>query len=888
MATAKKDFEGFIRWLHLPENEAPANVRRLANLVLANFESVLVTSRQRSQRSVYLADLFQRYLFQTPETLPEIDPATIDSTWLWRRLHHLTVGPFRGFRRPEPFELQKGIVLFYGPNGSGKTSLCEALEYALLGSVEEADVKRIAATTYLTNIHERRFAPPVLIATDHQGNEINVEANADAYRFCFIEKNRIDAFSRIAARPTAQRAELIATLFGMEKFNEFVGHFNESMDEQLKLTNVKRLLLAAKRETLAQDQLLVTNEVESLLALDAEELALALTYSEGMTYENLKGLIGSAEAPARLQQLNGILNAVPPRIFGVTPQGLQELYGEADVAQEELDTLTANLANQAEQVSFKDLYTAVIALQPVAGNHCPACDTPLEGQNCVLRNPYEKAATGLVQLRELAELQNRQKQAIDKVGQASRNLKVKLETLREFVVLNAEQDTSVGGYLAALPEAVAGAWWANIYADDANPEQGLPTLENIIDLARRIEAQDNASNLALEERQRNIIERDRLIEYQLLVQEQDNKRQLFINNLADARQRIEAFEEGNAGLILTAAQEATDNERDTPIKTAYDHFLLLLRNYRNQLPGTLIAGLNDQAMMLYNEFNRNDREDDKLVALHLPLTGEQKIEISFRGNPQVKVDALKILSEGHIRCLGLAILLAKSLSLESPLIVFDDVINAIDHDHRRGIRETIFESDHFENTQLIVTCHSHEFIKDIQQCLARPARNDSKVYLIRNHDGNYHPRINGNVPSRNYVEMARAAREQVNDRAALDASRKAIEVLSEKLWRWLGSHEHGTISVQLAGVGAVPALRNLCEGLRKKITSAETFAHANKPIIVAALDRVLGIPEQNLVWVYLNKGTHEEADRDDFDTNEVESIVVTLEELEALDLRPGR
>lgn len=94
--------------------------------------------------------------------------------------------------------------------------------------------------------------------------------------------------------------------------------------------------------------------------------------------------------------------------------------------------------------------------------------------------------------------------------------------------------------------------------------------------------------------------------------------------------------------------------------------------------------------------------------------------------------------------------------------------------------------------------------------------------------------------------------------------------------------------MQLAGVGAEPTLRNLCEALRKKITSAETFVHANKPLIVTALDRVLGIPEQNLVWVYLNKGTHEEADRDDFDANEVESVVVTLEELEAIDLRPGR
>ncbi len=888
MTSARRDFEEFIRWVHLPETQAPSNVRRLANLALANFDAVSDTSRQHNQRSALLARLAQQQLAQTPDIPPEIAPVAADGTWPWRRLHHLTIGPFRGFRHPEPFALQQRIVLFYGPNGSGKTSLCEALEYALIGSVEEAEVKRIAAATYLSNLHERRFDPPVLRAIDHEGNEIDVAANADTYRFCFIEKNRIDSFSRIAARPTAQRTELIATLFGMEKFNEFVGHFNESMDGQLILTNTKRLLLATKRAALTQDQAAVNGEAVSLQALDAEELALAVAYAVGTTYEGLKNLIGSDDVPSRLQQLNGTLNALPPVILDVTRQGLQELYGAADAAQKELDRLNAELVAQADQVSFKDLYSAVVALQATEGDHCPACDTPLVGPNHVLRNPYEKAAAGLAQLGELAALQEKQKKAVDAAAEAARVLRAKLEALRQFAFANAEQDTAVGRYLAALPDLGNGVWWARIYEANANPGQELPTLENILDIAQRIEVQDADARLAIEQRQRSIAERDRLIEYQLLVQARDNKRQLLVESLAAARRRIEAFEEENAGLIGEAAQELADSERDTPIKAAYDRFLVLLRRYRSQLPGTLIAGLNDRAMLLYNEFNRNDLDADKLAALHLPLTGEQKIEISFRGNPNARVDALKILSEGHVRCLGLAILLAKSLSLQSPLIVFDDAINAIDHDHRRGIRETIFESDHFANTQIIVTCHSHEFIKDIHQSLTPPARNDSKVYLFRNHDGNYHPRVNGNVASRNYVEMARTAREELNDRGALDASRKALEMLTEKVWRWLGSHEHGTISVQLAGVGAEPALRNLCEALRRKITSAQAFVHVNKPPVVAALDRVLGIPEQNLVWVYLNKGTHEEADRDDFDGNEVESVVTTLEELEALDLRPGR
>ena len=349
-----------------------------------------------------------------------------------------------------------------------------------------------------------------------------------------------------------------------------------------------------------------------------------------------------------------------------------------------------------------------------------------------------------------------------------------------------------------------------------------------------------------------------------------------------------SFDAANAALISEVAQEARDIKRDAPIKTAYDRFLALLRRYRNQLPGTLMAGLDHIAMNLYNAFNRADLEADKLAALHLPLTGDQKIEISFLGDPLVRRDALHILSEGHIRCLGLAILLAKGQSIQSPLIVFDDAINAIDHDHRSGIRETIFESDRFAQTQLIVTCHSNEFIKDIQQHLPAQWRDDCQVYLFRNHDGNYQPRVTGNVPSRNYVAKARASKNALDDRDALASSRQALEMLSEKVWRWLASHDLGVLNLQLAGVGAEPGLRDLCNAILKRLNDATSFAHANKPLLIAAFGRILGIPSVNLVWIYMNKGTHEEANRDDFDAVLVESVVRTLEELDGLDLRPGR
>lgn len=888
MASSKRDFERFVAWLHSPATQAPSDVRRLANLALTHFDALALTSRQRSQRSIYLVGKAREELAQTPDGPPNIAAVATDGAWPWKRLRGMTIGPFRGFRMPEPFDLQKRVVLFYGPNGSGKSSLCEGLEFGLLGSVEEAETKRIDGRTYLANMHARRFEAPALRATDHQNREVVVVANADTFRFCFIEKNRIDAFSRIAARPPAQRTELIATLFGMEKFNDFVGHFNESIDAQLVTFATKQLELNGKRNALANDQATVNSEAQALIGLAAEEAALAAAHQEGIAYDGLKAFIGTAEAPGRMQELDGILGTLPSVAIGISRDGLLAAFEAPRAAQEELSDIAAKLEARSSQVSFKDLYTAVLALQATHGDHCPACDTPLIDAKS---NPFEKAAAGLSDLKELGELQEQRVTAQRKVDTASRELRGQLGGLSAFLAAHDEQATPLGQFLAGLAAEPAGAWWSAVYPAKQPPEgeqAETATLEAILVVADRIAAQDVASELARQERQQNVKERAALVTLQLAVQAQDLKRKQLVDGVAAARARIAAFDVDNAQLIADVAQEALDIARDAPIKAAYDRFLGSLRDYRNHLPGMLMAGLNVAAMNLYNEFNRNDLDPDKLVALHLPLNGEQKIEIEFRGNPGVRVDALRILSEGHIRCLGLAILLAKAQSIQSPLVVFDDAINAIDHDHRSGIRETIFESDHFAETQLIVTCHSNEFIKDIQQHLPAARRDDCKVYLFRNHTGDYQPRVSGNVTIRSYIAKARASKDNLDHREALAACRQGLEMLSEKVWRWLGSHELGVLNLQLAGVGAEPGLRNLCDALRKRLDDAAHFNHVNKPALLAAYERILGIPAANLVWTYLNKGTHEEANRDDFDADLVESVVRTLEEVDALDLRANR
>jgi recombinational DNA repair ATPase RecF len=887
MGTARQDFERFVRWLHEPERQAPEQARRVANLTLANFDAVASTARQHNNRSQLLARLARRDLATTPADLPQLPEAAPEGQWPWRRLRSLTLGPFRGFREPETFDLSKRVVLCYGPNGSGKSSLCEALEYALRGAVEEAGSKRIEQRDYLANIHAGRFANPTLTATDAEGGEVPVIADEDAFRFFFIEKNRIDNFSRIAATSPGRRTDLIATLFGMDQFNDFASHFNGSMDAALTLTTQTQIQLAGRRQALRADEATRDGEAEQLRILDQAAADYAAGVAENLAYDGLRVLVfGSDQTPSRLQELDTKLRALMPVITNNSRQKVAELFANADAGAESVATSQRGLEERRSQVSFRQLFAAVQALRAEHEDRCPACLTPIAD---VASNPFERADAGLRELQELAALEAAQERLRGAAAEASRALRTGLRNLEEFLMSEGRADTPVGTFLRALPfNPDTVDWWVAVHSPEADGTGATPTLEQILEVADLAAARDARTREALRLRDEDLAEQAKLNDARVWMAEHDTRRARIVEDVVHARGRIAQWEDANADLIARAGDEEQANRRDRPIKEAYDRFYSLLESFREQLPGILMADLNASTMEHYNEFNHGDRDEDKLADLRLPLTGEGIIDIAFRGNPQRRVNALVALSEGHIRCLGLAILLAKAEAVAAPLIIFDDAINAIDHDHRSGIRAAIFESERFRETQIIVTCHSPEFVKDVENHLPRELRADCHQYVLLHHRGDHQPRVNP-PGTQNYLARAReAVDERFNPRDALSFARKSLEMLCHKAWKWLESHRVGNISVQIEGPGKDPQLYGLCTALRKKLSETRTFAHDSKAPLLENLNTILCIPAYNLVWTLLNKGTHEEPDRDDFDMVHVETVLTVLSNIDTLELRPNR
>jgi len=865
----------YLRFLQTLNHEATSdNIRKIANLVLTNIDDLIPLTTAQGQRVKKLVELAQANWDAINAEIQTAPENTAEQLSKIAQLKSMSVGPFRGFARQEVFDLASRLVLIYGPNGTGKSSFCEALEYGLLGNVIEAESKRFRdQREYLKNAHVNHFTPPEIIAEDDHGNEVAITPNEAIYRFCFVEKNRIDNFSRIAAQAPAKQSELISTLFGLESFTEFTRNFTSEIDGRyIDLVGEKATALTQKRQALAgAQQLIATNNTE-LQAVSTAEQNLATQYREGTVFTHLiYELNGDAQTPGAIQKLEAELQQPVAGKSNLTSAALNALGNSiaADIA--DLTQKNQELSTASQQVSYKNLYDAVTQVQQSSPEHCPACKTPL---NQVAINPYIYAHEELQKLQYLAALQQAAQQVEHKVQQQLFNLAQILNTC----VRHYSQNNPLYAYQVANNIQPTTAWWNSLLQalpDGYSPWQYLATQ------VKQLEEADAVIEQAVQVRSTKQTELNGLREFSRQITILKTRRQTANKAITDSQQLINNFDIENAQLIADAEAEKVVVLRNQAIANAYAGFVERLNSYNNKLPAQLVADLGEIAVALYNAFNRNDAPHELLANIKLPLAQNQRLEIAFHGDPENYFDALHVLSEGHIRCVGLAILLAKNLKENCPLLVFDDPVNAIDEDHKESIRRTLFEDQHFSDKQMLLTCHGEEFFKDICNLLPAQMASRAQSFTFLPSLGESHIRVDFNCAPRNYILSARRHIEHNEIRDALAKSRQALESLTKvKVWRYVNKHGDGNLSLKLRPSSAPIELRNLAEQLKSKIVKGN-FSDQNKNAVLEPIEALLGINGDSREWRYLNKGTHEENDRAEFDRHTTQMIISNLEQLDA-------
>ena len=240
----------FNRWLSgLDTNKLDSYQKRLIGLLSKHFDEIAAVGTAGGRRAKLLGDYIKKMDVSSDKNVV-LKMQSRNSSRRVKRLLSMKVEKFRGFGTEVEFNFNKQYTLFQGTNGSGKTSFCEALEYSMLGTIEEASARNIPVGKYILHAGQKKAINPKLVCAFTDGKDGECIPDLAAYRFAFIEKNRIEEFSHIGATTARNQTERIAALFGLSEFQDYVSGFTGVLDERyIKLKSDSQELCKKKQES---------------------------------------------------------------------------------------------------------------------------------------------------------------------------------------------------------------------------------------------------------------------------------------------------------------------------------------------------------------------------------------------------------------------------------------------------------------------------------------------------------------------------------------------------------------------------------------------------------------------------------------------------------------
>ena len=866
--TAKHEF---IKWLNeykVSKELSPFEVK-LLNVILTDFENVASKGTASGSRANYLVSRISENNY-TPETaaLVSIEESSMSIPKV-EHLQGLDVESFRGFSTNLCFDFSKQYSTFYGANGSGKSSLCEALEYCILGTVQEATTRRIPLETFLKNKKNDKFVKPKLKALLN-GNVIELNSNLETYKFSFIEKNRIDSFSHIGATTPSEKTERLAALFGLTEFTDFVRGFTDSLDNKLVEERTKTDEFNRKNDTNTKLQESLSGKVESLRSIESEiqnqidqiknteikDLETAIVYLQD---ENGNGKIKEVEKQNEQNKKNiystDFFTEIETRYKKVS-KNFKKLCEE----EQKLVSLSVN-------TNMATIYQAISTLtDDIDHTICPACKTPVTS---TVVNPFENAKKELEQLKAFSEINT-------SIINLQKELMLSTRILNELVNNNIDLLTilnyTLSDFIISIP-------------DNANEISNVKTKEQYLEKINQFEILISNINVdktkILEMNSRSVeynsnneftaeLTRLRKI-YNKLIELKGNLN-IQRNNVKEIQKNLDQFKMEEEVLKKEVEIENLINNNKHEFKNAYKNIIVSLTKYQKELPAKMASNLSERIKKYYNIMNQDDASFEMFEDLKMPISSSDNITIRFKDG--VEENALQILSEGHVKLLGLAILLAKARETNQTFIILDDIVNAIDDEHRSGVASLLFENEDFKNTQIILTCHSESFIKRIEDCIPRKER-DSKITryvfitpiteIVRGIVVDY---SNPKEP----LELAYKDLQKNDYKDAAQKCRQAVESLINKLWKKLSNTYKIQISVCLTSPKSIPELSSITDGITKQMKQFEK----EPGLVLSDLEKL----KSDYQWFLLNKGTHYEDDQHQFELRDVKALYDLLVNLE--------
>ena len=630
------------------------------------------------------------------------------------RLLELTVRNFRGFGpEVDPIDLDADLVLLFGPNGHGKTSLAEAIEWLFYGTTKRRlrgeDYSKAEYANTFANVHGGQ-PTQVTLRARVGGREVLLSrvlgpkdtsttfVDSVAADFSSIGIQALDAFYPVVAQHGLQtfvhakpkdRRDAICAALGLEELTALKGAL-DSARASFQRTPPKGVVdarnrlraLAAELQTVPSASVLAGRWFSTPVVVDkVQDEQSLLKAAADLTGQSL---VTPAEALVRLRENR---EAAGRAVFDTGPIALGEAHGaNREAALAALSTLSqgsravddavaalAGVTAAAYSAAILAFWTEGLALAG-EGDTCPMCeeDTLLAARKAELKARLESSAATIA---------------------AGGRLTARLEDWRGLFKPAVAAVANLG--IRGLDDEGRGHL-LRLLGPDVAVTPFMQAHETFL-LAQRALGEalqaDRAANVATPELSAKPETLPALIE------QRASARDGLVSALAEFTAKLDLYETAWAGIAgSVAAKIAADDAvgridavgkalRALPevvllarYATVLDEIQDLIRSVEQRAQAKqedLLKSRGQEVADLYRLLNQGAAVGFEAME---PATDALKLHATSFGK---RMPAAANLSECQLNCLGLAVWLMRATTPTSPFgfVVLDDPVQAMDDDH---------------------------------------------------------------------------------------------------------------------------------------------------------------------------------------------------------------
>lgn len=616
------------------------------------------------------------------------------------KIKSINITGIRGVKDKLPLNLDKKSILIFGENGTGKSSITDALEWYYKDKIEHLSGAEVGTKNALRNI----FLPDteegkveILYSNKNLDNEktisnsltvfnSNSSKEFNNYSAQSNNENLILRYRDLILFITATKSEKLTYLQNIIGFSEvremrallkkFAGKYSREI-KAAGFSNKKSQQQSILMECLGQ------NIVSPKQFFDAcnkliEPLKLGKKIS---SYKDARQVLKSIEEKEDNEQKELVL------FYNRVAETLAEIETDIDEIQKVYKIYYKSFtelkkdADKLSKLQLLKLLTEglnVLKKDIVKDNYCPLCQQD--------KNKIQLIRDLTKRIEDLRELEKEQKKVDEEAEELSSILENSISSITSLLkekLLKEKENTATLKKLQNLKLALT-SYSEELKKDILSKEELTEPTKLTIDKKEIKEVITEAKKKA-----KDILDSQKgNIKIQIAIK---------LSRAIDAyinHRRLEKEHE-----ILTNRQITFDALYSDFIKRqedALDGFLKMFSNEINKY---------------YNLMNPGEKVDDiKLIPIK-DKTGEELegITIDFKFFNRRKTPPSALLSESHINCLGISFFLAsaKAFNKANQFLVLDDVISSFDSNHRtRFVRMLI---DEFEDYQVVLLTHEKDF-----------------------------------------------------------------------------------------------------------------------------------------------------------------------------------